>query len=107
MKVVFDTNVFVSALTLRGGRAEHALGRIVAGEDSIAISRPIIDEARRSAAYLQQGYRVPGPRGPSTQAIVEREPMRIDAVREMERSVRSFQKGDELAVVGRRDHDMR
>ncbi len=44
MKVVFDTNVFVSALTLRGGRAEHALGRIVAGEDSIAISRPIIDE---------------------------------------------------------------
>ena len=44
MKVVFDTNVFVSALTLRGGRAEHALGRIVAGEDSVAISRPIIDE---------------------------------------------------------------
>jgi len=44
VKVVFDTNVFVSAFTLRGGRAEHALGRIVAGEDSIAISRPIIDE---------------------------------------------------------------
>ena len=44
MKVVFDTNVFVSALTLPGGRGDQALARIIAGEDSLAISKPIIDE---------------------------------------------------------------
>ena len=44
MRVVFDTNVFVSALTLPGGRGDQALGRIVAGEDSLANSKPIVDE---------------------------------------------------------------
>ena len=44
MRVVFDTNVFVSALTLPGGRGDQALGRIIAGKDSLAISKPIIDE---------------------------------------------------------------
>jgi len=44
VKVVFDTNVFVSALTLPGGRGDQALGRIIESKDSLAISRPIIDE---------------------------------------------------------------
>ena len=44
MKVVFDTNVLVSALALPGGRGDDALRRIVHGEDSLAISRPIVDE---------------------------------------------------------------
>lgn len=44
MKVVFDTNVFVSALTLPGRRGDAALRRIVGGEDSLAVSKPIIDE---------------------------------------------------------------
>ena len=44
MIVVFDTNVFVSALTLPGGRADQALRKIIAGEDSLALSRPIMDE---------------------------------------------------------------
>ena len=44
MIVVFDTNVFVSALTLPGGRADQALRKVVAGEDSLALSRPIMDE---------------------------------------------------------------
>ena len=44
MKVVFDTNIFVSALTLPGGKGDAALRRIVSGEDSLAISRPILDE---------------------------------------------------------------
>ena len=44
MKVVFDTNVFVSALTLPGGRGDQALGKIIESKDSLAISRPIIDE---------------------------------------------------------------
>ncbi len=44
MKVVFDTNVFVSAFTLPGGRGDEALGRIVEGRDSLAFSKPILDE---------------------------------------------------------------
>lgn len=44
MRVVFDTNILVSALTLPGGRADSALRRIVQGEDSLAVSRSIIDE---------------------------------------------------------------
>ena len=44
MKVVFDTNVFVSAVTLPGGRAGQALDRIVAGKDSLAFSKPMLDE---------------------------------------------------------------
>ena len=44
MKVVFDTNVFVAALTLPGGRGDQAIRKIVEGEDSLAPSRPILDE---------------------------------------------------------------
>ena len=44
MKVVFDTNVFVAALTLPGGRGDQAIRRIVEGEDSLALSKPILDE---------------------------------------------------------------
>ena len=44
MRVVFDTNIFISALTLPGGRADDAMMRIINGEDTLAISREIIDE---------------------------------------------------------------
>ena len=44
MRVVFDTNVLVSALALPGGRGDEALRRIIRGEDSLTLSRPIIDE---------------------------------------------------------------
>lgn len=44
MKVVFDTNIFVSALTLPGGRGDQALARIIEGEDSLAFSKAILDE---------------------------------------------------------------
>lgn len=44
MKVVFDTNIFVSALTLPNGRAAQALHKIVEGEDSLALSKQILDE---------------------------------------------------------------
>ena len=43
-RVFFDTNVLVSALTLPGGRGDEALRRIVAGEDSLALSGSILDE---------------------------------------------------------------
>ena len=44
MKVVFDTNVLVSALVFPGGRGETALQRIVEEKDQLVISKPILDE---------------------------------------------------------------
>jgi putative PIN family toxin of toxin-antitoxin system len=44
LKVVFDTNVLVAALVFPGGYGEAALERIVAEQDQLIISRPIIDE---------------------------------------------------------------
>lgn len=44
MKVVFDTNVLVSALALPDGRADEAIRRIVEGEDSLALSKPVLEE---------------------------------------------------------------
>lgn len=44
MRVVFDTNIFVSALTLPGGSAEEAVMRILDGEHVLLVSRQIIDE---------------------------------------------------------------
>jgi putative PIN family toxin of toxin-antitoxin system len=44
MRVVFDTNIFVSALTLPGGKADDAVMRIIDGKDTLLISNEIIDE---------------------------------------------------------------
>ena len=44
MKVVFDTNILVSALIFPGGQAERALSRVIQGKDQLFISKPIIDE---------------------------------------------------------------
>ena len=44
MKVVFDTNIFVSALVFPGGRGEAALQRILEEKDELVLSKPIIDE---------------------------------------------------------------
>ena len=44
MRVVFDTNIFVSALILPGSRAEEALTRVIEGTDRLILSKPILDE---------------------------------------------------------------
>jgi putative PIN family toxin of toxin-antitoxin system len=44
LKVVFDTNIYVSALMLPGSRADLALSRIVEGTDALVISKAIVDE---------------------------------------------------------------
>jgi uncharacterized protein len=44
VKVVFDTNILVSALVFPGGRGEEALRRIVEEQDQLLISKPILDE---------------------------------------------------------------
>ena len=44
MRVVFDTNILVSALVFPGGRGDAALRRIIAGRDLLVMSRAILDE---------------------------------------------------------------
>ena len=44
MRVVFDTNILVSALVFPGGQGEAALRRIVEETDQLVLSRPILDE---------------------------------------------------------------
>jgi len=44
VKIVFDTNVLVSALVFPGGRADAALRRIVEERDQLLLSKPILDE---------------------------------------------------------------
>ena len=44
MRLVFDTNIFISALVIPGSRAEKAILRILDGADTLLISKPILDE---------------------------------------------------------------
>jgi putative PIN family toxin of toxin-antitoxin system len=44
VRVVFDSNIYISALTLPGGRADQALQRTAAGSDQLVLSKTIIDE---------------------------------------------------------------
>lgn len=44
MKVVFDTNIYVSAFIIPDSQAEKALLKIVEGNDFLIISKEIIDE---------------------------------------------------------------
>jgi putative PIN family toxin of toxin-antitoxin system len=44
MRVVFDTNIFISAFAIPGGMAERAVLRIIEGRDELVISSAIIKE---------------------------------------------------------------
>jgi putative PIN family toxin of toxin-antitoxin system len=44
MRVVFDTNIYVSALVFPGGRADAAMQRILGGIDVVVVSPAIINE---------------------------------------------------------------
>lgn len=44
MRVVFDTNILISALVFPGGQGEAALRRIIEETDRLVLSRPILDE---------------------------------------------------------------
>lgn len=78
MKVVFDTNIFVSAIALPGGRAEAAVLAAAEGNVELVISRPIIhetldvlarkfrrdqEELARVALFLAELGRLVTPRG--------------------------------------------
>jgi len=44
VRVVFDTNILISALIFPGSSAEEALSRILKGRDRLILSRQIMDE---------------------------------------------------------------
>ena len=50
MRVVFDTNIFISALVFPGKGAEKALLRVIDGPDRLVLSKPIVDELLRVLA---------------------------------------------------------
>ncbi len=51
MKVVFDTNIFISALVIPGSLAEKAVSRIIEGRDELFISKDIIKEVLSVLSY--------------------------------------------------------
>ncbi len=44
MRVVFDTNIFVSAFVVPGSLAEKAVLKIIVGEDTFLLSKEMLDE---------------------------------------------------------------
>jgi len=44
MKVVFDTNIFISAFIIPGSQAENAVLKIIEGRDVLLLSKGILDE---------------------------------------------------------------
>lgn len=44
MRVVFDSNILISALVFPGKQAEKAVLRIIEGRDQLLVSRAIVDE---------------------------------------------------------------
>ncbi len=44
MRVVFDTNIFISALAIPNGRADEAMLRVVKGKVRLLVSKAIIHE---------------------------------------------------------------
>lgn len=44
MRVVFDTNIFISALVIPHSLAEKAILKIIEGKDTLVISKEIINE---------------------------------------------------------------
>ncbi len=50
MRVVFDTNIYISALVFPGSLAEKAIYRVLEGKDELFISKAILDELLRVLA---------------------------------------------------------
>ncbi len=50
MRVVFDTNIYISAIVQPGSSADRAIQRILGGRDRLLISKPILDEVLTTLA---------------------------------------------------------
>jgi putative PIN family toxin of toxin-antitoxin system len=44
VRVVFDTNIFISVFAIKQGWAHKALLKVIEGQDCLVISKPIVDE---------------------------------------------------------------
>jgi putative PIN family toxin of toxin-antitoxin system len=44
MRVVFDTNIFISAFVIPGSQAEKAVLRIIEGKDVLLLTKGLLDE---------------------------------------------------------------
>ncbi|MBI5194887.1 MAG: putative toxin-antitoxin system toxin component, PIN family [Nitrospirae bacterium] len=51
MRVVFDSNIFISAFVIPGSQAEKAVFRIINNHDSLILSKTIIDEVLSVLAH--------------------------------------------------------
>ena len=63
MRVVFDSNIFISAWLFPGKPADKALMKIIAGTDQLLLSKPIVNEvlqvlARKFARAREELARV-------------------------------------------------
>jgi putative PIN family toxin of toxin-antitoxin system len=63
LKVVFDTNIYISALVLPGSRADAAMLRFIESKDHLLISKAILDEllgvlARKFSRYASELARI-------------------------------------------------
>lgn len=63
MRVVFDSNILISALVFPGQSAERAMFRVLEGVDQLLISKPVLDEvlwvlARKFARESEELARV-------------------------------------------------
>jgi len=50
VRVVFDSNIFISALAIPGSQAEKAILRILSGHDTLLLSQKILDETLSTLA---------------------------------------------------------
>lgn len=50
MRVVFDSNIYISAFILPGSSADKAIQRILDGRDRLLVSKPILDEVLTTLA---------------------------------------------------------
>jgi uncharacterized protein len=50
VRVVFDTNIYISAILLPGSSADRAIQHVLAGRDQLLISKPILDEVLMTLA---------------------------------------------------------
>ena len=50
MRVVFDSNIYVSALAIPGGNAEKAVLKVIDGKDTLIVSKEILNEVLTTLA---------------------------------------------------------
>ena len=47
MRIVFDSNILISALTLPGGQGDRALATVLAGDATLILCKPVLGEVLR------------------------------------------------------------